>query len=73
MESDLVGTQIIKEMNRQKLPGEVTFIPLNRINVKRQEYPVTSVSIFCLKTSECLLIYKTMCNLCHGHMVVFVT
>ena len=28
--SDKVGTQILKEMNKQKLPGEVTFMPLNR-------------------------------------------
>ena len=30
VESDKVGTQILKEMNKQKLPGEVTFMPLNR-------------------------------------------
>lgn len=37
--SDKVGTQILKEMNRQKLPGEVTFMPLNRLFVKQQNYP----------------------------------
>lgn len=30
VESDKVGTQILKEMNKHKLPGEVTFMPLNR-------------------------------------------
>ena len=30
VESDKVGTQILKEMNKQRLPGEVTFMPLNR-------------------------------------------
>ena len=31
VEKDTVGTQILKEMNKQKLPGEVTFMPLNRL------------------------------------------
>jgi structural maintenance of chromosome 3 (chondroitin sulfate proteoglycan 6) len=40
-----VGTQILKEMNRQKLPGEVTFMPLNRLHVKIQNYPETQVKM----------------------------
>ncbi|GLV31613.1 Structural maintenance of chromosomes 3 [Carabus blaptoides fortunei] len=39
VDSDKVGTQILKEMNRQKLPGEVTFMPLNRLYTKAQNYP----------------------------------
>lgn len=39
VESDRVGTQILKEMNKLKLPGEVTFMPLNRLQVKVQDYP----------------------------------
>lgn len=39
VESDFVGTQILKEMNKQKLPGEVTFMPLNRLQVKVHDYP----------------------------------
>ena len=42
---DKVGTQILKEMNRQKLSGEVTFMPLNRLQVKDIEYPSTNVSV----------------------------
>lgn len=45
VESDKVGTQILKEMNRQKLPGEVTFIPLNRMFCKPQNYPNDSDAI----------------------------
>ena len=30
VENDKVGTAILKEMNKQKFPGEVTFMPLNR-------------------------------------------
>ncbi|KAK5649967.1 hypothetical protein RI129_000996 [Pyrocoelia pectoralis] len=39
IDSDKVGTQILKEMNRQKLPGEVTFMPFNRLNVRDIDYP----------------------------------
>ncbi|XP_025837371.1 structural maintenance of chromosomes protein 3 [Agrilus planipennis] len=39
IESDVVGTQILKEMNRQSLPGEVTFMPLNRLNARDVDYP----------------------------------
>lgn len=39
VESDRVGTQILKEMNKLKLPGEVTFMPLNRLQVKAHDYP----------------------------------
>lgn len=46
VDSDKVGTQILKEMNRQKLPGEVTFMPLNRLYTKAQNYPLDNVSIF---------------------------
>lgn len=45
IESDKVGTQILKEMNRQKLPGEVTFMPLNRLNVREIDYPSDSDAI----------------------------
>jgi structural maintenance of chromosome 3 (chondroitin sulfate proteoglycan 6) len=45
VDSDKVGTQILKEMNRQKLPGEVTFMPLNRLHVKEQNYPQSNVRI----------------------------
>uniref|UniRef100_A0A182WC99 Structural maintenance of chromosomes protein n=1 Tax=Anopheles minimus TaxID=112268 RepID=A0A182WC99_9DIPT len=45
VESDRVGTQILKEMNKQKLPGEVTFMPLNRLQVKIHDYPEDPDSI----------------------------
>ena len=31
-------------MNKHKLPGEVTFMPLNRLLSKEQQYPSTPVS-----------------------------
>ncbi|XP_011860551.1 PREDICTED: structural maintenance of chromosomes protein 3-like isoform X2 [Vollenhovia emeryi] len=39
VETDKFGTQILKEMNSQLLSGEVTFIPLNRLRVKAEDYP----------------------------------
>merc|ERR1712241_1141072 len=39
VEKDTVGTQILKEMNKQKLPGEVTFMPLNRLHAINPRYP----------------------------------
>ncbi|KAF0312854.1 Structural maintenance of chromosomes protein 3 [Amphibalanus amphitrite] len=45
VDSDKVGTQILKEMNKQKLPGEVTFMPLNRLAVRDIEYPQTNDAI----------------------------
>ncbi|KAG5682931.1 hypothetical protein PVAND_012249 [Polypedilum vanderplanki] len=45
VESDRVGTQILKEMNKQKLPGEVTFMPLNRLQFKIHDYPDNNDSI----------------------------
>ncbi|CAG9833392.1 unnamed protein product [Diabrotica balteata] len=45
VDTDMIGTQILKEMNRQKLPGEVNFMPLNRLNVRDQDYPNDSDAI----------------------------
>ncbi|XP_023344565.1 structural maintenance of chromosomes protein 3-like [Eurytemora carolleeae] len=45
VESDRVGTYILKEMNKLKLPGEVTFMPLNRLNVRNIDYPNTKDAI----------------------------
>ncbi|KAF7988611.1 hypothetical protein HCN44_001184 [Aphidius gifuensis] len=39
IKTDTFGTKILKEMNQQKLPGEVTFMPLNRLYVKPILYP----------------------------------
>lgn len=44
MENDKIGTKILQEMNRQQLPGEVTFMPLNRLMYKDVQYPNTNVS-----------------------------
>ncbi|KAK4336958.1 hypothetical protein RND71_043408 [Anisodus tanguticus] len=38
VDNDKVGTKILQEMNRLKLPGEVTFMPINRLHVKDIKY-----------------------------------
>ncbi|XP_015607337.1 structural maintenance of chromosomes protein 3 [Cephus cinctus] len=45
VETDKFGTKILKEMNNQRLPGEVTFMPLNRLHVKAIDYPQTGDAI----------------------------
>ncbi|ODM99910.1 Structural maintenance of chromosomes protein 3 [Orchesella cincta] len=39
VETDEIGSTILKEFNRQKLPGEVNFMPLNRLMVSNINYP----------------------------------
>ena len=39
VENDKVGTRILQEMNKMKLPGEVTFMPINRLFSKDINYP----------------------------------
>ena len=46
VDTDKTGTKILTEMNRLRLPGEVTFMPLNRLDARDTNYPDTSVNIF---------------------------
>ena len=43
VDSDKTAAHILSIMNKQKLPGEVTFMPLNRLQSKEQEYPSSPV------------------------------
>ncbi|XP_025093657.1 structural maintenance of chromosomes protein 3-like [Pomacea canaliculata] len=45
VDTDKTGTQILKEMNRLGLAGEVTFMPLNRLDNRDTHYPDTSDAI----------------------------
>lgn len=45
VDSDRTGTAILQEMNRQHLPGEVTFMPLNRLDNRDTIYPETNDAI----------------------------
>ncbi|CAH1102484.1 unnamed protein product [Psylliodes chrysocephalus] len=39
VENENIATAILKEMNKQKLPGEINFMPLNRMDVPTVKYP----------------------------------
>ncbi|CAH1957936.1 unnamed protein product [Acanthoscelides obtectus] len=42
VDTEVVATKILNEMNRQKLPGEVNFMSLNRLTAEVRQYPKTS-------------------------------
>ncbi|VEN62701.1 unnamed protein product [Callosobruchus maculatus] len=45
VDTDIVATTILKEMNRQSLPGEVNFFSLNRLDVREQKYPQSADAV----------------------------
>lgn len=45
VDTDRTGTKILEEMNRLRLPGEVTFMPLNRLDARDTVYPETNDAI----------------------------
>ena len=49
VDNDKIGSQILSIMNKQKMPGEVTFMPLNRLNFRDIDYPKSPVSNECSK------------------------
>lgn len=40
--TDTFSSKILKEMNSQNLPGDATFMPLNRLEVSNAKYPESS-------------------------------
>lgn len=48
VESDNVGKEISKEMEKMNLPGEVTFMPLNVLKSKKFVYPAPGVHVIIL-------------------------
>ena len=53
MDVDETGTKILTAMNRLRLPGEVTFMPLNRLSVPDTIYPETNVSETAFNSARC--------------------
>ena len=49
VDSDKTAAHILSIMNKHKYPGEVSFMPLNRLQSKAQQYPSTSVSTMSVK------------------------
>merc|ERR1712241_694415 len=70
VESDRVGTYILKEMNKQKLPGEVTFMPLNRLHVRNIDYPNTKDAIAMVSKLEYSEKYDTALRYIFGRTLI---
>ncbi|CAG5133454.1 unnamed protein product [Candidula unifasciata] len=49
VDTDRTGTILLKEMNRMHLPGEVTFMPLNRLDSRDTSYPATQEAVAMIK------------------------
>ncbi|GFS26293.1 structural maintenance of chromosomes protein [Elysia marginata] len=49
VDTDRTGTILLKEMNRMHLPGEVTFMPLNRLENRSVPYPETADAVAMIK------------------------
>lgn len=45
VETDEVSTKILMEFNKMNLPGEVTFLPLSKLDVRDTAYPETNVRV----------------------------
>jgi len=52
VDTDRTGTILLKEMNRLHLPGEVTFMPLNRLENRDTRYPNTQDAVAMLHKLE---------------------
>merc|ERR1719150_423032 len=68
--SDRVGTYILKEMNKSKLPGEVTFMPLNRLHVRNIDYPNTKDAIAMVSKLEYEEKYDTALRYIFGRTLI---
>merc|ERR1712001_262421 len=70
VENDKVGTAILKEMNKQKFPGEVTFMPLNRLHVRNIDYPNTKDAIAMVSKLEYSEKYDTALRYIFGRTLI---
>ena len=43
VDTDKTASNILSIMNKQKMSGEVTFMPLNKLKYSEVEYPTNSV------------------------------
>ena len=73
VDTDKTGTRILQEMNRLALAGEVTFMPLNRLDARDTPYPDTRVkrqfhfplqcNLFKLTVISCFSVLNYCCYL----------
>ena len=73
VDTDRTASQILSVMNKQKMPGEVTFLPLNKLQSSTPEYPNSKVRrpILCTVSQSVILhtwpIHVSMVHL-HVHV-----
>jgi len=49
VDTDKTASRILSIMNKQKMSGEVTFMPLNKLKYSEVDYPTNSVSFrYCI-------------------------
>lgn len=74
VDSDRTGTKILTEMNRLKLPGEVTLMPLNKLDGKETQYPSTNVrcewNLIAVSLKVELFNRTLFCNACNIHLAL---
>jgi len=59
VETDEVSTKILMEFNKMNLPGEVTFLPLTKLDVRDTAYPETNVRSMPRSCLDCALLLKS--------------
>ena len=65
VDSDQTASQILEIMNRKKMPGEVTFLPLNKLRTPPVNYPDHTVRIQKGLVCVCVCVNVCMCvNVC---------
>ena len=68
VDNDKIGSQILSIMNKQKMPGEVTFMPLNRLNFRDIDYPKSPVSNECSEIQTIIRNLKQKLDLSDIHL-----
>eukprot|EP00045_Choanoeca_perplexa_P012565 m.137533 g.137533 ORF g.137533 m.137533 type:complete len:1205 (-) comp16056_c0_seq1:67-3681(-) len=53
VDTDVVASKLLAEMNRQKLPGRVTFLPLNKLKPKQHSYPKSADTLPLVERVQC--------------------
>lgn len=72
VETDEVSTKILMEFNKMNLPGEVTFLPLSKLDVRDTAYPETNVRDLTKSLYYPVELKPLVCFLCSCNYLAFV-
>eukprot|EP00794_Sanderia_malayensis_P002478 gene2478-2853_t len=70
VDNDKTGAHVLSIMNKQKLPGEVTFMPLNRLHFKDLQYPDSQDVIPMIKKVDYDPLFKPAIQLAFGKTLI---